>query len=147
MYVCIYLSIYLSRSLADRWGTTVDFTTSFLQSSLFSAFLSSIFHQGLEQNGCWDIKRRYKQSIPGTHPPQTHVVCILRRSWRRRPQPSRRSCHCLHRSGIVPVVRVRAIVILAVFVVVVVISAVIQHHRRRCHHNHLFPSSSPSSPL
>ena len=38
-----YLS-YLSRSLADRWGTTVDFTTSFLHSSRFSAFRSSIIH-------------------------------------------------------------------------------------------------------
>ena len=35
---------YLSRSLADRWGTTVNFTTSFLHSSWFSAFRSSIFH-------------------------------------------------------------------------------------------------------
>ena len=35
---------YLSRSLADHWGTTVDFTTSFLHSSQFSAFRSSIFH-------------------------------------------------------------------------------------------------------
>ena len=35
---------YLSRSLADRWGTTVDFTTSFLHSSRFSAFRSMIFH-------------------------------------------------------------------------------------------------------
>ena len=35
---------YLSRSLADRWGTTVDFTTSFLHSSQFSAFRSMIFH-------------------------------------------------------------------------------------------------------
>ena len=38
------LSIYLSRSLADRWGTTVDFTTSFLHSSRFSAFRSAMFH-------------------------------------------------------------------------------------------------------
>ena len=37
---CLILS-YLSHSLADRWGTTVDFTTSFLHSS---AFRSSIFH-------------------------------------------------------------------------------------------------------
>ena len=35
---------YLSRSLADRWGTTVDFTTSFLHSSRFSAFRSALFH-------------------------------------------------------------------------------------------------------
>ena len=34
---------YLFRSLADRWGTTVHFTTSFLHSSWFSAFQSSIF--------------------------------------------------------------------------------------------------------
>ena len=38
---CLFLS-YLSRSLADRWGTTVDFTTSFLHSSRFSAFRSMI---------------------------------------------------------------------------------------------------------
>ena len=37
-------SSYLSRSLADRWGTTVDFTTSFLHSSRFSAFRSAMFH-------------------------------------------------------------------------------------------------------
>ena len=37
-------SIYLSHSLADRWGTTVDSTTSFLHSSRFSAFRSMIFH-------------------------------------------------------------------------------------------------------
>ena len=39
-------SIYLclSLSLADRWGTTVDFTTSFLHPSRFSAFCSMIFH-------------------------------------------------------------------------------------------------------
>ena len=35
---------YLSRSLADRWGTNVDFTTSFLHSSRFSAFSSKMFH-------------------------------------------------------------------------------------------------------
>ena len=35
---------YLSRSLADRWGTTVDFTTSFLHSSRFSAFRSMMLH-------------------------------------------------------------------------------------------------------
>ena len=35
---------YLSRSLADRWGTTVDITTSFLHSLRFSAFRSGIFH-------------------------------------------------------------------------------------------------------
>ena len=35
---------YLSRSLADRWGTTADFTTSFLHSSRFSAFRSMMFH-------------------------------------------------------------------------------------------------------
>ena len=40
----ITTSSYLPRSLADRWGTTVDFTTSFLHSSRFSAFRSSIFH-------------------------------------------------------------------------------------------------------
>ena len=35
---------YLSRSLAERWGTTVDFTTSFLHSPWFSAFHSMMFH-------------------------------------------------------------------------------------------------------
>ena len=40
----LLLSIYLSRSLADRWGTTVDLTTSFLHSSWFSAFCSMMFH-------------------------------------------------------------------------------------------------------
>ena len=40
----ILISSHLSRSLADRWGTTVDFTTSFLHSSRFSAFRSSIVH-------------------------------------------------------------------------------------------------------
>ena len=35
---------HLSRSLADRWGTTVDYTTRFLHSSRFSAFRSMIFH-------------------------------------------------------------------------------------------------------
>ena len=34
---------YLFRSLVDRWGTTVEFTTSCLHSSRFSAF-RSIFH-------------------------------------------------------------------------------------------------------
>ena len=34
---------YLSRSLADYWGTTVDFTTSFLHYSRFSVFHSMIF--------------------------------------------------------------------------------------------------------
>ena len=51
--ICVYLLhgsqwtfflSYLSRSLADRWGTTVDFTTSFLHSSRFSAFRSVMFH-------------------------------------------------------------------------------------------------------
>ena len=46
---CIAFSIffflsYLSHSLADRWGTTVDFTTSFLHSSWFSAFRGMMFH-------------------------------------------------------------------------------------------------------
>ena len=40
---CLSLSV-LSRSLADHWGTTVDFTTSFLHSLRFLAFRSSIFH-------------------------------------------------------------------------------------------------------
>ena len=43
MDITLILS-YLSRSLADRWGTTVDFTTSLLHSSRFSVFRSSIFH-------------------------------------------------------------------------------------------------------
>ena len=36
-------SYHLPRSLADRWGTTVDFTTSFLHSSRFSAFRLMMF--------------------------------------------------------------------------------------------------------
>ena len=40
---CRILS-YLSRSLADRWGTTVDFTTSFLHSSPFSACRRMVIH-------------------------------------------------------------------------------------------------------
>ena len=40
----LILSSYLSCSLADRWGTTVYFTTSFLHSSRFSAFRSNIFY-------------------------------------------------------------------------------------------------------
>ena len=43
VFLCL-VSIYLSHSLADRWGTTVDFTTSFLHSSWFSAFRSVMFH-------------------------------------------------------------------------------------------------------
>ena len=39
-----YLLSCLSRSLADRLGTTVDLTTSFLHSSRFSAFRSMIFY-------------------------------------------------------------------------------------------------------
>ena len=38
------LSSYLFRSLADHWGISVDFTTSYLHSSWFVAFRSSIFH-------------------------------------------------------------------------------------------------------
>ena len=45
------LSSYLSRSLADRWGTTVDFTTSFLHSSRFPAFRSRIFHSRQVNSG------------------------------------------------------------------------------------------------
>ena len=41
---CFSFLSYLSRSLADCWGTTVDFTTCFLHSSRFSAFRSMIFH-------------------------------------------------------------------------------------------------------
>ena len=36
--------LHLSHSLADRWGTTVEFTTSFLHFSRFPAFRSMIFH-------------------------------------------------------------------------------------------------------
>ena len=35
---------YLSHSLVDRWGTILDFTTSFLHFSRISAFRSMIFH-------------------------------------------------------------------------------------------------------
>ena len=41
---CDFFLSYLSRSLADRWGTTVDFTTRFLHSLRFSAFRSMMFH-------------------------------------------------------------------------------------------------------
>ena len=40
----VILSSQVSLSLAGRWGTTVDFTTSFPLSSCFSAFRSMIFH-------------------------------------------------------------------------------------------------------
>ena len=40
----LHLHLRLSRSLADRWGTTVDFTTNFLHSSRFSAFCSMMSH-------------------------------------------------------------------------------------------------------
>ena len=45
-FVIIILLIlsYLSRSLADRWVTTVDFITRFLHSSRFSPFRSMMFH-------------------------------------------------------------------------------------------------------
>ena len=39
-----HVSSHLPRSLADRWGTTVDFTTSFLHSLRFSALRRMIFH-------------------------------------------------------------------------------------------------------
>ena len=42
-FVIFFLSCR-SCCLADRWGTTVDFTTSFLHSSRLSAFRSSMFH-------------------------------------------------------------------------------------------------------
>ena len=43
--ILIFLSSsYISRSLVDRWGTTVDFPTNFLHSSLFSASRSMMFH-------------------------------------------------------------------------------------------------------
>ena len=40
----ILLYLLISRSLADRWGTTEDFTTNLLHSSRFSAFRSMMFH-------------------------------------------------------------------------------------------------------
>ena len=46
-----------SRSLADRWGTTVDFTTSFLHSSRFSAFRSIIFHSRPVHSLMWSSHR------------------------------------------------------------------------------------------
>ena len=39
-------------SLADRWGTTVDFTTSFLHPSRFSVFRSMIWNS-VSQNNFW----------------------------------------------------------------------------------------------
>ena len=44
MVITFTYTFHLSRSLTDRWCTTVDFTTSFLHSSRFSAFRSMIFH-------------------------------------------------------------------------------------------------------
>ena len=38
------LHLHLCHSVADYWGTTGDFTTNFLHSSLFSAFRSMMFH-------------------------------------------------------------------------------------------------------
>ena len=43
VFLGLHLHLYLSHSLVDRWGTTVDFTASFLHSSRFSAFRSMIF--------------------------------------------------------------------------------------------------------
>ena len=40
----VFFISHLSRSLADRWGTAIDFTTSLLHSSRFWAFRSMIFH-------------------------------------------------------------------------------------------------------
>ena len=40
----MYLHLHLSRSNADSWGTTVDFTTNILYSSRFSVFCSMLFH-------------------------------------------------------------------------------------------------------
>ena len=40
----VILLSYLSHSLVDRWCTTVDFITSFLHFSRFSAFRSMTFH-------------------------------------------------------------------------------------------------------
>ena len=42
--LCFLFLSYLSRSLADGWGTTVDFTTSLLHSSRLSAFRSMMFY-------------------------------------------------------------------------------------------------------
>ena len=39
-----HLHPHLSCSLADRWGTTIDFTTNFLHSSRFVAFCSMMFN-------------------------------------------------------------------------------------------------------
>ena len=44
MWICLLILSYLSRSLADCWGTTVDLTTSFLHSSRFLSFRSMVFH-------------------------------------------------------------------------------------------------------
>ena len=47
LVVILLILSYLSCSLADRWGTTVDSTTSFLPSSRFSAFRD---HSGRYKN-------------------------------------------------------------------------------------------------
>ena len=40
----LQLHLHLSRSLADRWCTTGDFTNNFLHSSRFSVLRSMMFH-------------------------------------------------------------------------------------------------------
>ena len=42
-----HLHLDLFHSLADRWGTTGDFTTNFLHSSRLSAFHSMVFYSRL----------------------------------------------------------------------------------------------------
>ena len=63
---------YLSCSLADHWGTTVDFTTSFLHYSWFSAFCSSIFHSRPVTHTYTGI---YTQKRSQTHTHSLHLNC------------------------------------------------------------------------
>ena len=89
-YVFILCS-YLSHSLADHWGTTVNFTTSFLHSSQFSAFHSMIFHSRPVHSLM--LSSHHFLCLPLCHPPWTvpcrivlaspddHVACPYHFSW------------------------------------------------------------------
>ena len=92
---------YLSRSLADRWGTTVDLTTSFLHSSRFSAFRSMIFHSrpihslmlSSHRFLCLPLRQR-KRCWWLTHPAAINDICVccqMEQSWK-----MERVCLCDH---------------------------------------------------
>ena len=73
--IAFFLS-HLSRSLADRWGTAVDFTTSFPHSSRFSAFRSMIFHSRSVHSLMLSSHRFL--CLPLRLPPRT-VPCMIKR--------------------------------------------------------------------